>query len=260
LSMAPPFAAEKASPDIQLEQASKKFGVGDTALRRGVRAIFLGPPGSGKGTQAGKFAHDYCICHLSTGDLLRAEIQNKTDLGKRIDSTIKEGKLVSDSTVCELIDTNLNKPECKNGFILDGFPRTTGQAQELDKLLEKRKTPLDTVIEFAIDDSLLVRRITGRLFHIPSGRSYHEEFNPPKKSMIDDITGEPLTRRPDDNADALKKRLELYHKQTLPLVQYYSKRGIHTALDASKPMEEVGKKIDQIFAKFAKNKDRVFYG
>jgi adenylate kinase len=258
--MAPPFAAaEKASPDIQLDQAQRKFGQGDTALRRGVRAIFLGPPGSGKGTQAAKFAHNYCICHLSTGDLLRAEIQNKSDLGNRISSTIKEGKLVSDETVCELIDTNLNKPECKHGFILDGFPRTTGQAQQLDKLLEKRKTPLDTVIEFAIDDSYLVRRITGRLFHIPSGRSYHEEFNPPKKNMTDDVTGEPLVKRPDDNENALKKRLELYHKQTLPLVQYYSKKGIHTALDAAKPMEDVSKKIDQIFASFAKNKDRIFY-
>ena len=114
-------------------------------------------------------------------------------------------------------------------------------------------------MEFHIADSLLVRRITGRLFHIPSGRSYHEEFNPPKKPMTDDITGEPLTRRPDDNVDALKKRLETYHKQTAPLVEYYSKRGLHTRIDAAKPLAEVTQKIDEIFSKFTKNKDRVFH-
>uniref|UniRef100_A0AC34QWY2 Adenylate kinase n=1 Tax=Panagrolaimus sp. JU765 TaxID=591449 RepID=A0AC34QWY2_9BILA len=234
-----------------------KFG--DSDLQRGIRAIFLGPPGSGKGTQASNFATKYCACHLSTGDLLRAEIQAGSDLGKRIESTIKEGALVSDDTVCELINVNLDKPECKKGFLLDGFPRTTIQAEKLDNLLEKRKTPLDTVIEFSIEDSLLVRRITGRLFHIPSGRSYHEEFNPPKKTMIDDITGEPLTRRPDDNPESLKKRLDAYHKQTSPLVQYYSKRGLHTKIDAAKPLAEVTQKIDEIFTKFTKNKERVFH-
>jgi len=246
-----PLAQEKVAPPTPAH--------GDSELQRGIRAIFLGPPGSGKGTQADNFATRYCACHLSTGDLLRAEIQSGTPLGKRIESTIKEGKLVSDDTVCELIDVNLDKPECKKGFLLDGFPRTTVQAEKLDQLLEKRNTPLDTVVEFHIADSLLVRRITGRLFHIPSGRSYHEEFNPPKKPMTDDITGEPLTRRPDDNVDALKKRLETYHKQTAPLVEYYSKRGLHTRIDAAKPLAEVTQKIDEIFSKFTKNKDRVFH-
>lgn len=254
-----PFAKNRPSNDVQLEQAQKEQFQPSDNLHRGIRAVFLGPPGSGKGTQAANFAHSYCACHLSTGDLLRAEIQAGTDLGKRIESTIKEGKLVSDDTVCELIDVNLDKPVCKNGFLLDGFPRTTGQAVKLDSLLEKRHTSLDTVVEFAIDDSFLVRRITGRLFHIPSGRSYHEEFNPPKKYMTDDVTGEPLTRRPDDNVEALKKRLSTYHQQTSPLIQYYSKRGIHTAIDASQPMAEVFKKIDAIFTKFTKNKDRVSF-
>lgn len=120
---------------------------------------------------------------------------------------------------------------------------------QLDDLLEKRNTSLDAVIEFGIDDSLLVRRITGRLFHVASGRSYHEEFHPPKKPMTDDITGEPLVRRSDDNVQALQKRLQAYHTQTRPLVDYYQIRGIHNRIDASKSASEVFKNIDSIFLK-----------
>lgn len=119
----------------------------------------------------------------------------------------------------------------------------------MDQLLEKRKTSLDAVIEFAIDDSLLVRRITGRLIHQASGRSYHEEFHPPKKPMTDDVTGEPLIRRSDDNVDALKKRLGAYHTQTSPLVDYYALRGVHYKVDASKSANEVFNKIDSIFTR-----------
>lgn len=117
----------------------------------------------------------------------------------------------------------------------------------MDVLLEKRKTALDAVIEFDIQDSLLVRRITGRLIHPPSGRSYHEEFHPPKKPMVDDITGEPLIRRSDDNVDALKKRLATYHAQTVPLVDYYMRKGLHWRIDAAKSSEQVFSKIDNIF-------------
>jgi len=213
----------------------------------GVRAVLLGPPGSGKGTQSPRLKVAYNVCHLATGDLLRAEIGSGSALGAEIKGVIDQGKLVSDDLVLRMVADNLDKPECKNGFLLDGFPRTIGQAEKLDTMLVERRQPLESVVEFSIDDSLLVRRICGRWFHLQSGRSYHEEFHPPRVPGRDDLTGEALVRRNDDNAEVLKKRLEQYHNLTSPLVEYYKARGLHNKVDASQSANTVFAEIQKIF-------------
>lgn len=211
---------------------------------KSVRMVLIGPPGAGKGTQAPNLKEKYCACHLATGDMLRAQVAAKSALGVEAKKIMDQGGLVSDEIMVNMIKSELeNNKECSNGFILDGFPRTIPQAEKLDSMLETRKTPLESAVELKIDDELLVARITGRLVHPASGRSYHKLFNPPKKDMIDDVSGDALVQRSDDNEDALKKRLVTYHKQTEPIVDYYRKNGIWTGVDAS---QKPGKVWDDI--------------
>lgn len=159
---------------------------------------------------------------------------------------MEEGKLVPDEIIIELIREVIMAPECKNGFILDGFPRTIPQAEKLDEMMAKSKIKLDHAVEFKIDDSLLVRRICGRLIHPPSGRTYHAEFQPPKEAGLDDATGEPLIRRSDDNEEVLMKRLASYHEQTEPISEYYRARGMLSVIDASQDPEKVWKALTDI--------------
>ncbi|KAK8488947.1 hypothetical protein V6N13_060933 [Hibiscus sabdariffa] len=212
------------------------------------RLILIGPPGSGKGTQSPIIKDEYCLCHLATGDMLRSAVAAKTPLGVKAKEAMDKGELVSDDLVVGIIDEAMKKPSCQKGFILDGFPRTVGQAQKLDEMLEKQGVKIDKVLDFAIDDSILEERITARWIHAASGRTYHTKFAPPKVPGVDDVTGEPLIQRKDDTAEVLKSRLEAFHRQTEPVIDYYSKKGIVAKLHAEKPPKEVTEEVKKVLS------------
>ncbi|KZV89040.1 adenylate kinase 1 [Exidia glandulosa HHB12029] len=215
-------------------KAKSAVGASSASTVKGARLILIGPPGAGKGTQAMTLKKECGVCHLATGDMLREQVTKKTELGVAAKQIMDAGGLVSDDIMVNMIKDQLeHNKECKNGFILDGFPRTVPQAQKLDDMLAARKEKLDRALEFQIADSLLISRITGRLIHPASGRTYHREFSPPKKPGVDDVTGEPLIQRSDDNVETLRKRLDAYHKQTGPVVAYYKNQGIWRGIDAS---------------------------
>ncbi|KDN44130.1 adenylate kinase [Tilletiaria anomala UBC 951] len=233
----------------RLESSAVSSTTGEGGVADGVRMILIGPPGAGKGTQAPKILQRYSnrVCHLATGDMLREQVSKKTELGVKAKKIMDEGGLVSDDIMIGMIKDQLeNNKACVKGFILDGFPRTVPQAEKLDEMLVQKKQELEHAVELRIDDQLLISRITGRLIHPASGRSYHREFNPPKKSMTDDVTGEPLIQRSDDNAETLKKRLATYHKQTGPVTEYYRKRGLWEAIDAAQSPSVVWQSISGI--------------
>ena len=182
-----------------------------------MRLILLGPPGAGKGTQAGFITSQFGIPQISTGDMLRAAIKAGTELGKMAKQVMDEGKLVSDDIIIGLVKERLKQPDCANGYLFDGFPRTIPQAQAL----RDSGIQLDHVVELQVPDSAIIERMSGRRVHQPSGRSYHIRFNPPKVEGKDDLTGEPLTQRDDDREEVVRKRLDVYQQQTRPLVDYY---------------------------------------
>ncbi|KAK8793660.1 hypothetical protein WA171_006866 [Blastocystis sp. BT1] len=215
----------------------------DCSKRRGVRTILIGPPGCGKGTQAPEIKKEYCVCHLATGDMLRDAVARGTEYGLRAKEAMNAGALVSDDIVVNIIKDNIHSPACKKGFILDGFPRTIPQAEMLDEMLAKDGMKIDAVLAFDVPDEKLVERISGRRVHPASGRSYHVVFNPPKVEGKDDVTGEPLIQRKDDNPEVLQKRLTEYHNKTAPIIDYYGKKGLVKTIEADAPIENVWTQI-----------------
>lgn len=186
-----------------------------------MRVILLGAPGSGKGTQAQAITERYGIPQISTGDMLRAAVREGTELGLQAKKIMDQGLLVSDEIILGLIQERIKDPDCSKGFLLDGFPRTITQADGLEQM----GIGIDHVVEFQVDDEEIVQRMSGRRVHLASGRSYHLRFNPPRVEGLDDVTGEPLIQRDDDSEATVRKRLAVYHDQTLPLVSYYQKKA-----------------------------------
>lgn len=221
-------------------EAPKVTVVAPTPAADKKNIILVGPPGSGKGTQAPIIKDKYSLCHLATGDLLRAAVAAGTEMGKKAKAVMESGGLVSDDIVIGIIKDGVKSTECAKGFILDGFPRTVVQAEKLDEMLESEKLgQIASVIEFKVPDSILVERICGRMIHPASGRSYHEKFAPPKVAGVDDVTGEPLVKRKDDNEETLTKRLGAFHAQTKPVVDYYAKQGLYSPIDANQKADTV---------------------
>ena len=193
-----------------------------------MRLILIGPPGAGKGTQAAFIKERFAIPQISTGDMLRAAVKAGTPLGLKAKSVMESGALVSDDIILGLMEERLAQPDCKNGFLLDGFPRTIPQAEAL----KKTGIPIDFVLEISVPDDEIVRRISGRRVDPVSGRTYHIVYNPPKVEGKDDVTGDPLIQRDDDKEDVVRHRLEVYHNQTEALVKFYgdlAKYGDKTA-------------------------------
>ena len=220
-----------------------------------MRLILLGPPGAGKGTQAAFVCGRYDIPQISTGDMLRAIIAGDaptSPLARRVRETISVGKLVDDDTVVGLVKQRVREPDCANGYLLDGFPRTIPQAQAM----RDADLDVDCVVEVRVDDELVVQRISGRRIHKASGRTYHVEFDPPKRPGIDDCTGEPLTQRADDEEATVRERLAIYHRETRPLVRFYRQLSTETqlryaAVDGNANMESVRREIEQFLASVA---------
>lgn len=204
-----------------------------------LRTILLGPPGAGKGTQAVKIVEKYNIPHISTGDIFRENIKNGTELGKKAQEYMNRGELVPDELVVEIATDRLTKDDCKNGFLLDGFPRTVFQAEELDKFLSSRGEKLDVVIDIEVEKEELLARLTGRRVCKKCGASYHMVNIPPKKEGICDICGGELFQRDDDTVETVNNRIEVYKAQTMPLVDYYKKAGNLAEIDGSGELDRV---------------------
>jgi adenylate kinase len=214
-----------------------------------VNLIFLGPPGAGKGTQANRIAASEGLVQLSTGDMLRAAVAAGTKVGLEAKAVMEAGELVSDEIVVGIIADRITEPDCANGFLLDGFPRTIAQAAALDIVLEEQGLKIDHVIEMRVDDARLIGRISGRFSCAACGATYHDEFNQPKaEGICDDCGGTEFARRSDDNAEAVAVRLEAYHTQTAPLLPYYRDRGALRTVDGMAEIDAVTDQIEAVLA------------
>ena len=210
-----------------------------------MRIMLLGPPGGGKGTQAKYIEQKWSIPQISTGDMLRENVKNNTDLGIEAKSYMENGELVPDHVILNMMEGRLLKDDCKSGYILDGFPRTIPQAEGLTNLLNTINQQLDVVILLKLDDEVIVERMGGRRVHPDSGRVYHIEYNPPKVENKDDVTGEDLIIRPDDQENTVRNRLKVYENQTSPLIEYYNKFNILSTIDANGSIEKINSRVKQ---------------
>ncbi len=204
-----------------------------------MRLIMLGAPGAGKGTQAAKLAEAYQIPHISTGDIFRANIKGGTELGKKAKSYMDQGKLVPDELVCDLVADRIKQDDCTKGFILDGFPRTVPQAEALDKTLNEMNLVLDAAVDVDVPDDHIVRRMGGRRACLKCGATYHIVYNKPSKEGVCDACGSDLVQRDDDKPETVQTRLQVYHDQTQPLIDYYSKAGVLKSVDGTQDMDVV---------------------
>jgi adenylate kinase len=212
-----------------------------------MKMILLGAPGAGKGTQAKFLTETYAIPQISTGDMLRAAVKAESDMGLKVKSVMESGGLVTDDIIIGLVKERITEDDCAEGFLFDGFPRTIPQSEAM----EDAGVEIDVVLEIDVPDDEIVRRLSGRRVHLDSGRVYHVDFNPPAKEGLDDVTGEPLVLRKDDEEDTVRKRLSLYHEQTKPLVNFYQEMEKKTGkmrfikIDGTRSINEIVADIKQ---------------